>query len=670
MRRSVILLVLAVLLLSSIQETGHLEGTPVLLDENPLLPENQSHSASVSGKGSTQTATMFFNRTITGLQLDILNTYSDTYTHNAELDLSVYQISGWRLANIQIDTESITAAAEKEVVGETYQNLNFQVSELAGTFYPQIAQGFYNYPHNGVLVNYSIYYITDRYSPPARGNASLVVRSGNQIDTASDITTPENMTASEGVFSWITINGENAALSANTLHWVVIDGSLLYEAAGYYPTIFWTAETGAGTYPSMRYDPPPNDDWDTRVVEALLNYTYIPWNQTANAPLTYSSPQQIDLKGNSSSILSSSFGFSSSTKNITSISFDTNQSVYLSYNMTLSYIKESTPSVSWQVASSGSLVDWNVLVGTTYPSVTGQVSKYLNISKATSWTITSLYESAAPTANHTDYSVTGDVVTCASMTDGTWRLVASSFNHLSVVRTFDSSNDNELVSLSSILFDVDVNLTIQEEDSDPVNSGLANLTIVKDELVVWSPSNKSVIGGKANYLWNIDSTTSDNGVFIIEVSWANGTDAGYLVRELVVYYPTSLTITASDIDAFTESTFEVRIHFEDTFTPQGLYGAAVEAVYSFDGGTNTSMTDHSNGTWTAAIPTTGKNPGTYLVDIYTEGFALQNQSVQVSVNLIHDTETLAIVWTNGNNITYIETTELVVYYNRVTGSTP
>ncbi|MHA1963784.1 MAG: hypothetical protein ACW97G_04295 [Candidatus Thorarchaeota archaeon] len=667
MKKALVLLVVTVLVLSAIQEVGSPNWTPTQMDENLLSPVVNSSAASVSGGGSSQTATMFFDRTITGENLNIFNTYSDTATHNAILDLSTYQVAGWRLSNAKIDTENISAAAEKEVVGQTYENLNFQVADILGTFHSQTAQGFYNYSHNGVLVNYSIYYVTDRYSPALRGNASLVVRSGNQIETASDITTPENMTASEGVLTWVTVSGENATLSANTLHWAVVDGSLLHEGGApfVYPTIFWTGEDSAGTYPSKYRG---TSSWITQTLEALLNYTYIPWNQTANAPLEYSSPQQVDLKGNSSTITSSSFSFSSATKNITSISFDTNQSVYFNYNMTLSYVKDASAAVSWEIASSGGLVDWSVVIGTAYPSVTGQVSKYLNISKAGSWTITGLYESAAPTTNHTDYVLQGTTVRCASMTDGTWRLAANSYNHLSELKTYDSSDDTELVSLSSILVNVDVNLTILEQDSDSVSTGLANLTIVKSGSVVWSPTNKSVSSGEANYLWNIDSTTSDNGVFTLEVSWANGTDAGYMTKEITIYYPTLFTTSTPSINAYTESTFDVSVYFGDTFTPQGLDGTDAAVVYSFDGGSNTSLFDHNNGTWTASISTTGKAPGSYLVDIFAEGYALQNRSLQATVNLIHDTEALTILWSNTNNITYIESTELSVAYNRVGGS--
>ena len=208
MKRAVVILTIFVLILSIASEvSGPIRTTGEGAGFSPLSNHNV---AAASGNGDGRDATQFFTRKITSQQMDILNTFAATATHQTELSLIDYQVSGWRLSEVKMDIENIDASAEREVVGQTYENLNFQVAEVLGTFRSQIAQGFYNYPHNGVLMNYSIYYITDRYSPPARGNASLVVRSGNQIDTASDITTPENMTASEGIFSWVTVSGENA----------------------------------------------------------------------------------------------------------------------------------------------------------------------------------------------------------------------------------------------------------------------------------------------------------------------------------------------------------------------------------------------------------------------------------------------------------------------------
>jgi len=669
MKRVVVLLTTLVLILSIAAEvSGPVQTTTTELGFNP----GENHNvAAASGGGDTRGATQFFTRTLTSQQLDILNTYANTTNHSEELSLSDYQVSGWRLYNVQIDIGTMMAAPEKEVVGVTYENFNFQVSEVLGTFYSQLAQGFYEQPHDGALVNYSIYYSTSYYDPPLRGNASFVIRTGSSsdLDSATNITTPMNMTGSDSMFSWVTVDGENTTLSSDTVYWAVIDGSELQKEGSpvpRYPIIYWGAENDAGSFVSYQRGATV---WDLKILEAMMNYTYYPWNQTSGGPLSYSTPQQLDLKGNSSSITSLSFDFSSATKNITSISFDTNQSVHLTYDITFSYVRTSFASSSWDIASSGGAVSWDTMLGVTYPSVTGQVYRFLNLSVANSWDIEGLYEASAPSTNHSDYTRSGNIVTCSSMTSGVWNLTATSFNHLVNVATYDSSDDGPITNLSSILVDIDVNLTLQEQDTDSVTTGQANLTIVKSGSAVWTPSNKSVSNGAVNYLWNIDSTTSDNGAFTLEVSWANGTDAGYMTRIITIFYPTSFTTSTPTVDAYTEDSFDVKVYFEDTFTPQGLDGVHAAVVYSFDGGANTSLFDHNNGTWTASISTIGKAPGFYIVNIYAEGYALQNRSLQTTVNLIHDTEAMTILWSNTNDITYTESTELSVAYKRV-GGTP
>ncbi|MFW9963759.1 MAG: hypothetical protein ACFFCX_09360 [Candidatus Sifarchaeia archaeon] len=79
------------------------------------------------------------------------------------------------------------------------------------------------------------------------------------------------------------------------------------------------------------------------------------------------------------------------------------------------------------------------------------------------------------------------------------------------------------------------------------------------------------------------------------------------------------------------------------------------------------MTDLTNGTWTATVLTTGKNYGLYDIIVYATGYAIQNRSLQIDISLIHDTEVLTIQWSNTNDITYVESTELSVTYNRVGG---
>jgi hypothetical protein len=126
--------------------------------------------------------------------------------------------------------------------------------------------------------------------------------------------------------------------------------------------------------------------------------------------------------------------------------------------------------------------------------------------------------------------------------------------------------------------------------------------------------------------------------------------------------------SVSTIDAFTDSTFPFSVFFRDNYTPQPLDGALAAVTYSFDGGTNTTMTDHANGTWSDIVDTTGKSPGTYDLIVYGEGFAFENVSSTIKVTLIHDTQALDVSWSNGPDITYVQNSELIVVYRRTNGN--
>ncbi|MHA2191751.1 MAG: hypothetical protein ACXAAP_16165 [Candidatus Thorarchaeota archaeon] len=398
--------------------------------------------------------------------------------------------------------------------------------------------------------------------------------------------------------------------------------------------------------------------------EATLEYTYTPWNKTANSAMEYPQAENVSLTGNSSSLSGMSWVFTSQNS-ITSITFDSNQSADISYNMTLSYKKDITSTTNWGVSSSGSDVVWNATTILSYPSISER--RYLNVSVPSTWTTTGLYNSTSPAANYGNFVNYGTTVYCYQITNGTWTLRHTSFNHLSEIGTFDSLDDSIITLNTSIAVDVDINSTVKESDNDPVSTGTTNLTILFGGTTIWSPINQTVVTGKTHYLWDISATTAFNGLYNLEMRWENGTEAGYLSKEIIVVYPTIFTPSETAINAFTENSFEIRVYYGDTFTPQGLNGTYSLAKYSFDGASNVSMSDLDNGTWTADVSTIGKNPGTYDVNIFAEGYALVNQSTTISVTLIHETQPLTLLWSNGDNITFVEQTELSVVYRRVDG---
>ncbi|MGV9170347.1 MAG: Ig-like domain-containing protein, partial [Promethearchaeia archaeon] len=353
--------------------------------------------------------------------------------------------------------------------------------------------------------------------------------------------------------------------------------------------------------------------------------------------------------------------------NISSLVFDSNQSVYIEHNMTLWYKRDGQLDSIWEVDSSGSAINWNLTTSLDYPEYIDTQGKFVNMSKMTDWTPVALYNGSSQT-NHDNFTVYEDIVTCSNMTNGTWTLTLKAPNYVEVIDTYDSADNSNLTREASILLDMDINTTIADSGDNPADTGSTNLTIMHEGQGIWTSENESVVDGKTHYFWDINETTQDNGTYTLEVYWTNGTEAGYLTKEIVVFYPTSLEADRYSIDAYTESSFSIRVQFNDTYNDVGLNGSSATAKYSFDGESNQTMTDHDNGTWTADVSTVGRSPGSHTVEVFGEGFAIENQSLTISVELLHDTEPLTVGWSDGNSITYLEKTTLLVNYSLFDGT--
>jgi hypothetical protein len=639
----------------------------------PLADSSLHGSAILSaagGAGNERTATRFMSRTLVGQELDLLNTFANTSEHLSQLDLTGYHIPRWTLHKATLDIENITALLEKEVVGASstplYENFRIREHDL-DVYYDQLLQGFYNHSHDGMLVNYSLRITTPTYSPAQQGWAYFVLRS-NYSDSLSNLTIPVQVQYVGSTLTWANVSSA-ANLTAGKEYYIGIDGSALIEFFDVYPEIRWWYESGTGEFETRRHNT-DGDTWGSdRPLESLLNYTYIPWNTTTNSTLTFKDPQEIAIKGNQTAVTGSHWSFSNPDSNITLVNFESNQSASVFHNLTLWYKKASTASTTWNVGTSGSLIDWNGTFSVVFPPIpSGAVKRYLNISKPSDWTSTALYNSTTPATdygNHMDY---GNVTHCSNLTNGTWTLTFTAHNYVTEIATFNSLDDTVLAEKANILVDMDINSTIQDEFVGNANSGATNLTIWYTGIMIHNPSNVSVSGGHSHYLWDIDFTASSNGTYMIEIYWANGTEAGYLTKEIFVYLPTTLTLTESAIEAFTNSSFFIEVNFTEVFTPRPIDNTLALVIYSFDGGTNTSMTSHLDGVWDATVSTVGNDSGLHTVTVYAAGYALENQTLDITVLLTHQTQQLSGNWSNTDNITYYETTGLTVYYSFVNGT--
>ena len=670
MRKALISMVIVALMLTfPITTNDNLEEFVQVSDLSKPMNEYSS-LASAGGSGSSIPATQYMSRVITSEQISILNTYADTSTHFGEIDLSSYLNPGWHVYEVTVDVNSMVAAPERKILADTNNNTNFQIVESLGVFYSQLVQGFYAQPHDGQLQNYSIYYYTDRYDPDVRGNASFAITSN--YNTSSVMTTPLNLTESDATPIWTTIDGENVPLDANIVYWALINGSTCYPdlVFSYYPTVFWVGQDNLGTFESKWYDPPPENEWDERNVEALLNYTYTPWNRTAGAALEFSSPESLSLQADSVVQTGLSWTFTDGVSNITSIQFNANQSIYLNYDITIWYQDSPTVTTNWNVDLSGNPVVWNATTTLSYPVFPETTTKYLDMTVQTDWDLLGLYNSTNPGANYTHASRVGDVVTCSAMADETWTLSSSAPNYVTAIALSNSIDSSPIVDYVNISVDMDIDATVEDADSTPITGGLTNLTVIQSGTGIYKPARIAALGGNAGFTWDIDSTTSGNGTHFVEVFWTNGLEAGYFATQVFVYYPTTLVSDDSKVTAYADNAaaFSIGINFDRVYPVDGMDGSFANVTYSFGAVVNASLFDQGGGRWTETISTTGMTNGTYTLYVYSEGYALENQSLTITVKLIYQTQALSVSWSPTNNIPYLNTTKLSITYRMMDGT--
>jgi len=193
------------------------------------------------------------------------------------LDLGGYHISGWTLFEAELAVQSIVATYEKEVVGSSSSpgSTGLRIYEHdVDLYYDQLAQEFYNQPHDGQLANFSVQYLTPTYSPAQHNYAYLELRS-DYTDGSTNLIPEQQLPYIGFTPTWANAT-ENVNLTADTSYWAVVNGSLLVEFSNIYPDIRWFYEDASGTYDTRRHNT-DGDTWGSeRPFEALLNYTYTP----------------------------------------------------------------------------------------------------------------------------------------------------------------------------------------------------------------------------------------------------------------------------------------------------------------------------------------------------------------------------------------------------------
>jgi len=667
MRR--VLILAAIMLITTLVTTpvGYISHTSISRAEDTvLLKDSNLNVASTGGSGDDRQAVAYLDKIVSNQMLSISNSYVDTSQHLATIDLSSYRIPGWTLYNAIYQVDNITAAPERETIGASATPTgddNFQIMEQGATnfYYHSLAQEFYNQSHDGKLLNFTLLYDTPSYFPLQQNYAYFEVRSvlGDGSTNLLPVI-PVNQTPGIGG-TWENITA-NVILNADGFYWVVINGSLLQEFSNQYPEIHWFYEWLPGTYgpfETHRYNTDgPTWGSDLGYAEAILNYTYIPWNTTSNSAQIYEDAAEISLTINGTT-QNGLYWSTASSNNITTLELETNQSVYVYYSLILWYKQDTSSTTNWNVVSSGSLADWNATTIISYPLISGNSQKILNVTIPYDWTPTGLYNSTNPSTNHTSFILSGFEVICFDMTSETWTLTFTAFNYITDIRMYDSLDSSRIWTEASIYVDLDIEARIEDGSSVNVTSGGTNLTVIHEGSIVYSPTLHNPSGLGSSFLWDI-SSASDNGTFVIEVFWTDGSEAGYLTKQLTVYYETTLIPDASTINANTDSSFEVRVTLDQTFDAIGIDSPDALVTYSWRTAINESLISQGAGVWAVTIDTSGNASGNDILTVYAVGFAIENRSVDITVALTHQTY-LQLDWSSAS-FDWTETTNFSVDY--------
>jgi len=644
-------------------DIGKSDSTSVFND-----PYESKLVASAESSGNNLASVATYSREIQGLDISLMNSFADTSTHNQTIDFSGYHIDGWSLYEVLLATSRIVAVPEVEVVGsnsnQTYLDFAINETSVGDQYYSELAQGFYNMNHDGKLNNISLLYDSSSYIPASQNYAYFDLRSDYQ-DGSTNMVSSVQLEHVGLTPTWANIT-ESAILDADTVYYAVMNGTKIVEFFDIYPVIRWYYQDAAGSFLTQRYNTEYSLWSSDRPYEAFLNYTYTPWNTTSNSALEFQDPDVIDLKGNSSPLTGSDWLFSS-TSNVSEVQFSSNQSVSIEYDLTLRYKKEITSISSWYAGTSGSDIIWNVTSILDFPELSGSQDRNLTIAILGDWTVNHLFNETNPTEYYDHFTQVGANVVCSSLADETWILECTSPNYLQTLSKYDTSNDNAITDKVSVSVIMDINTTIESSISVPATNGDACLRVFYQSAEEYA-ENVSVTAGVSHHQWDISTDSSSNGLHTIELCWMNGTEVGYRTTDVLVYYQTTLDADEYFINAFTEDTFYIGIDFNQIFPAAGIDTSSADVTYSFSSVVNQSLDDQSNGRWDATVSTASMAPGTHNLYVYAEGYAIENKSLTIEVTLIHDTEALTVAWSNTNNISYVESTEISVAYNRVGGS--
>lgn len=315
-------------------------------------------------------------------------------------------------------------------------------------------------------------------------------------------------------------------------------------------------------------------------------------------------PSVIGLKINNTSVLNNSqeinagnLTFNEEISGINGeVEFIINASWYLytcQVNMTLiNYTKTDVADTSSFTAQSGDIIYWNTsfVIEQFDERLSGNI---INISVPYNWNILDvLNNSESKSYSATPKGNIKEIIVDSDATNGSWSVITSSSNLLQSIEFSNGVSSVEYIITHQTLhigatFNTpiigDVNLSIY----NPSPSSLCNYT-----RLVNVPTLSTIVDLGT---WDVDTNVTDTGIFRVQVTWYNLTDAAIIEKEINVIRQTSLGIEPSN--GYTNSSndpFNISLTFYDLFTGMTkITGATI----GFNNSLNQWIVDSSQNNW-------------------------------------------------------------------------
>lgn len=262
-------------------------------------------------------------------------------------------------------------------------------------------------------------------------------------------------------------------------------------------------------------------------------------------------------------------------------------------NLTLvNYTKTDVAVSSSFTAKSADIIFWNTsfVIDKFDERLSGNL---INISVPSNWNIIDvLNDSESKSYSITPKGSIQEIIIDSDATNGSWSVLASSSNLLDSIEFTDGIFPLEYIITHQTLhigatFNTPIIGTVNLSIYNPSPSDICNFT-----RLVNIPTLSTTIDLGS---WDVDTNVTDTGVFRVQVTWNNITDAAILERNILVIRQTALGIEPSDV--YTNSSnnpFNITISYYDVFNGDSLITGA---TIGFNNSLNQWIVDSTQNNW-------------------------------------------------------------------------